>query len=84
VNISKEECDNFGITEKDLYNVSSLKIKKWIRKHAEDGLALLEEHHRRLPEGDFSLLAKATFPLVYEFPARKVFKKIISETENLE
>ena len=83
VNISKEECDIFGISEKDLYNVSSPKIKKWFRKHAEDGMALLDEHHRRLPEGDFSLLARATFPLVYEYPARKVFSKIISETENL-
>lgn len=83
VNISKEDCDYFEISQKDLNNVSSPKIKKWFRKRAEDGMALLEEHHRRLPEGGFSLLARATFPLVYEFPAKKVFRKIISETEIL-
>ena len=31
--------------------------------------------------GEFSLLARATFPLVYEFPARKLFRRILSETE---
>ena len=84
VNISKEECNHLGITQEDLHNVSSPKIKKWLYQRAEDGMALLAEHHRRLPEGNFSLLARATFPMVYEFPARKVFQKIISETEILD
>ncbi len=57
------------------------KVKKWLRQRAEDGMELLKEHHRRLDEGNFSLLAKWTFLLVYEFPAKKTFKKIISETE---
>jgi hypothetical protein len=83
LNISKEECNHFGITQEDLHNVSSPKIKKWLLQHAEDGMTLLAEHHRRLPEGNFSLVARATFPLVYEFPARKVFQKIISEAEIL-
>ena len=81
VNISKEECDHWGITQEDLFNVSSLNIKKWLRQRAEDGMALLTEHHKRLPEGRFSPIARATFPLVYEIPARKVFQKIISASE---
>ena len=84
VNISKEECEHLGITQEDLYNVSSSKIKKWLRQRAEDGMALLTEYYRRLPEGKFSLVARATFPLVYEIPARKVFQKIISATETLD
>ena len=38
-----------------------------------DGSAYLEEKIR------FSLLARATFPLVYEAPARKFFYKILEE-----
>jgi len=84
VNISKEECNRFGITQEDFHNVSSPKIKKWSRQRAEEGMALLAEHHKRLPEGKFSLLARTTFPLVYEFPARKVFRQILSETQILD
>jgi len=81
VNISEEECNQFGITREDFIKFSSPKLKKWLRQHAEDGMALLKEHHQNLSEGNFSLLTRATFPVVYEFPARKVFQKIISETE---
>ena len=81
VNISREECTQFDISEKDLNDPSSLKIKKWLFQRARDGMKLLEEHHRRLPEGNFSLISRWTFLLVYENPARKVFKKIISENE---
>ncbi|MCB0580207.1 MAG: hypothetical protein KDD10_12970, partial [Phaeodactylibacter sp.] len=45
----------------------------WFRSQAIKGLEMLEAHHRRLPEGRFSLLARATFPLVYEAPARRFF-----------
>lgn len=82
VNISQEDCAQFDIVKEDLKDPSSLKIKKWMRQRAKDGLELLKEHHQKLQEGDFSLLEKWTFLLVYEFPAKKVFKKIISETEN--
>lgn len=81
VNIPKEECADLGITQEDLLNVSSLKIQKWLRQRAEDGIALLTEHNRRLQEGKFSLLARVTFALVYEIPAKKVFQKIISASE---
>lgn len=81
VNISQEECTQFDISREDLKDPSSLKIKKCLLQRAEDGMQLLEEHHRRLPEGNFSRLSRWTFSLVYEFPAKKVFKKIISESD---
>lgn len=82
VNISQEDCTQFNIDKEDLNDPSSLKIKKWLRQRAEDGLQLLAEHHRKSHEVHFSILARWTFSLVYELPAKKVFKKIISETEN--
>ncbi|WP_242084892.1 hypothetical protein [Aestuariivivens sediminis] len=82
VNISQEDCTIFGIERKDLRAPNSLKIRNWIRQRAIDGMELLEEHHRRLKSNKFSLFEKWTFFLVYELPAKKVFKKIILETEN--
>lgn len=79
VNISKEECQLFGIENEDLQNSQSEGIKKWFKFRAEQGLTLLEEHHQNLPKGNFSLLTRATFPLVYEFPARKFFNKVLRE-----
>jgi hypothetical protein len=78
VNLSKEECDRFDISIEDLQNINSPGIKKWFEFKARKGLDLLEEYHRRLPKGKFSLLARATFPLVYEYPARRVFRKVLS------
>jgi hypothetical protein len=82
VNIPKEECDRFEISREDLFNKNSPNIKKWFRHRAKEGLDLLEEHHRRLPKGKFSLIARATFPLVYEFPAKKVFQQVLSIDES--
>lgn len=82
VNISQEDCLQFNISKEDLSDPSSLKIKKWLRQRAEDGMQLLDEHHNRLQQGDFSLLARMAFSIVYEFPAKKVFKKYISEPVN--
>lgn len=83
VNISKEDCAKFEITKEDLNNPASHKIKGWLHQRAKDGLQLLQEHHRNLKVGHFSLLERWTFILVYELPAKKVFKKVISETKNL-
>lgn len=79
VNISKEDCLLFGIGPADLINSDSDAIKLWFCHHAQEGLSLLQEHHRLLPQGKFSLLARGTFPLVYEMPAKKVFKKVLEE-----
>lgn len=80
INISLEDCENFGIKKEDLCNKSSSKIKSWLRHHADHGIELLKEHHRKMPEGEFSFLEKVVFKFVYEIPAKKVFRKILSET----
>lgn len=83
VNISMEDCEHFGINLEDLHTCSSPKVKAWLRYHAQKGIALLEEHHRLLPKGNFSLFERLVFMLVYENPARKVFLHTLSETKQI-
>lgn len=83
VNISEEECRKFDISREDLLDPTSMKIKSWLYKRAVAGMQLLDEHHIRVKRGNFSLLARWTFTLVYEMPARKVFTRVLSETNNL-
>ena len=80
VNISKEDCERFGIKPEDLSKSASPNIRSWLRHHAEEGLALLSEHRRIMPQGKFSLFERMVFSVVYEIPARKVFHKLLSET----
>jgi hypothetical protein len=80
VNISAEEHERFGIKPQDLYQKSSPGIRLWLHHHAKDGMALLSEHHRIMPQGKFSLFERLVFRLVYENPARKVFKGILAVT----
>jgi hypothetical protein len=82
INISLEEFERFGIRREDLHNTSSPVIVLWLRHHAKEGLSLLSEHNRILPQGNFSLLEKAVFKVVYELPARKAFLKFLSRTQN--
>jgi len=82
VNITIEECLRFGILHEDLQDKDSPGIEKWFRYRSKKGLALLEEHAQRLPEGNFSILARATFPLVYRNPARNVFRNILGQPYN--
>ena len=77
VNITEEECEFLKIGPEDIKNLQGQKLKLWCRHRAGKGLKLLKEHHRLLPEGKFKLLTRATFPLVYEFPARRLFRKIL-------
>jgi hypothetical protein len=79
VNISQEEMQELGIGEEELKDPSSPGIKRWLLRHAREGMELLEAHRHSLPEGRFSLLARATFPLVYARPARKVFMETLNE-----
>ena len=80
-NISREDCERFGISPEALQKRSTPGIRAWIRHHAEEGITLLKEHHRILGQGKFSLLEKAVFKVVYELPARKVFLRIISDNK---
>lgn len=75
VNIPQEDCDHFQIGIDDIINMSP-QVIDWLEYHGRMGLDLLQEHHRLLTRGNFSLLSRLTFQLVYEFPARKVFKQL--------
>lgn len=77
VNISREDCDLFGIDHDELHDPNSESIKAWFYHHAAVGMELLSKHHEILPQARFSFLARATFPLVYEMPAKKIFERMI-------
>lgn len=77
INIPREACEQWGITPASLEHASSPEVQRWLRHHAEEGLALLEEHHRRMKQVRFSLLQRATFKVVYEMPARKTFQQTL-------
>lgn len=77
VNIAAEDCARFGITPELLHQKDSTPVRQWFRHHAQEGMQLLEQHRRNLPKGNFSWLARATFPLVYEGPARNFFRKVL-------
>jgi hypothetical protein len=77
VNISKEECDMFGIHPDDLRGSLTPNIKLWLKHHARKGLELLAEHHRLERKGRFTSLEKAVFKVVYESPARHTFEKVL-------
>jgi len=81
INISAEDCGLFGIVTEELHHKDSDPVKAWFRHHAQEGLYLLEEHHLLLPRGNFSRLARTTFPLVYELPAKKCFHSVLLENK---
>ena len=84
VNISKEECAHFHIEPTDFTNTQAESIQKWKRHRAQEGLNLLGKHHSLVSKGNFSMLARATFPLVYEYPAKKVFREVLAQTSWLQ
>lgn len=77
VNITQEEMGELDISLEDLKKKRADKLELWVQKHAREGLELLSQHRKLLPSGNFSMLAKATFPVVYEWPARKVFRNVL-------
>ena len=79
VNIPEEDCNRFGISRESLHDIRAPGIQNWFRHHAKEGMLLLEKHRLELRKGNFSLLARATFPLVYEGPARNYFRKILHD-----
>lgn len=79
VNITQEEMKALAISPEELRDPSSSGVRRWVQKHAREGMELLEEHRTKVTEGRFSPLARAAFPVVYGWPARKVFLKILEE-----
>lgn len=82
INISKEDCESFGIKKEDLTGKSSPGVKLWLTHLANEGMDLISEHRKIVPQGKFSVLERMTFKFVYEIPARKVFLKVLSEQVN--
>lgn len=78
INITSEDCELFQIGEGDFRDISLPGIQKWMLHHAQEGIKLLDEHHQQIRRVKFSKLSLATFYLVYERPARKLFLDIIS------
>lgn len=78
INITEEECQKFSINKEHL-DLNNPSIKNWFIYRATHGLSLLEEHHKRLSKANFSFLTRITFPIVYELPAKKLFKKVLKE-----
>jgi hypothetical protein len=78
INISREECERFGIRHEEIHISSSMPVRSWKKHHATEGMSLLSEHHRQMPNGNFSILQKAIFRVVYEMPAKRTFRKILS------
>lgn len=76
LNFTEEECIKCGI-EKDNYNIKAAGIQEWFKYRAAKGLELLGEHRKNVPKGKFKTLTRMTFPLVYEIPARRLFKKVL-------
>jgi hypothetical protein len=81
INIPLEECERFGINPGDFCCLSSRPIRSWLKYHAGEGMNLLSEHHRKMPAGNFSILQRAIFRVVYEMPAKRIFRNILTETE---
>jgi len=79
VNISAEDCQKFGITQNDLENKLSPGVQKWFTDQSTQGMRLLSEHRRTVENGNFGLLARMTFPVVYEKSAKKYFENVLSE-----
>ena len=74
INISQEECEQFRLERRDFTDLESPKLHRWFCHRAEQGLEYLRQHEKNVAKGSFSLLARATFPVVYANPARRVFK----------
>ncbi|MEN8251454.1 MAG: class 1 isoprenoid biosynthesis enzyme, partial [Bacteroidota bacterium] len=79
VNIPMEDIVDFNIKIEEVDDRYSDNVYLWFIQEAKHGLNLLKEHKKKLQQGQFSLLARATFPLVYVNPAKKYFKKVLKE-----
>ena len=78
VNISVEDCQKFNISKNDLENKLSESVQDWFKDQSNQGIQLLTKHNATVSKGNFGLLARMTFPIVYEKSARKYFEGILS------
>jgi hypothetical protein len=78
INITGEDCYQLGIAPADFEDLHQQKFTNWKLLHARQGMELLSKHRTLLATATFSWLARATFRVVYEIPARNCFVKILS------
>ncbi len=79
VNITLEDILEFEIDVNTLKDRDSPNVYRWFIKQSLSGLELLNQHKANLRSARLSLLARASFPLVYANPAEKYFKKVLSK-----
>ncbi|TRX71947.1 hypothetical protein [Carboxylicivirga sp. M1479] len=86
VNISKEDCERFGIRPDYIRDRSHPSVQAWFVHQANKGLKLINEHHENMKKADFSYLTKCTLPVVYEWPAKKFLMDVLNKrsTQSLE
>lgn len=82
INISAEDCQRFCITPLNLENRVSKEVQNWFKDQSIQGLNLLKKHKETISYGNFGLLARATFPIIYENSARKYFENVLSRKAN--
>ena len=80
INVSKEDCERFGIGNSNLENLLSPEVINWRIDQAIKGMVLLDKYRNRLSKADLSSFTRITLPIVYEKPAKKYFEKILKQT----
>lgn len=80
VNITAEDMAALGISKAALSDANSMEIRRWFRTQAIRGMAMLEQHEWNVQQSGFRRWTHWTFPVVYGWPARKFFKKVLIET----
>jgi len=79
INITQEDCKRFGIDLSIIKDPAHPAIRNWFIHQANKGMQLIKEHHGNLKKAHFSMLTRCTLPVVYEWPAKKYFKKILEQ-----
>jgi phytoene/squalene synthetase len=78
VNITEEDMTRLGLCVGYLQDPNNSKVREWFREQSRKGLDLIREHRRVICDGDFGLVARLTFPLIYERPAKKYFEGVLN------
>jgi len=81
VNITKEDCERFGISMDIIRDRSHPSVQAWFIHQANKGLKLIEAHHKNMLEADFSWLTRWTLPVIYEWPAKKFYTDVLNQQQ---
>ncbi len=81
VNISKEDCIKFGITEDMLRSETCLVhpgMQAWFKEQAQEGLRLMEEYHTRKQGIKFRPVTEAALKFSFERKAKSFMTDIVN------